>query len=337
MKWFRNLAAILLTGVLYLLAVQSSIRVKETSDIITILLKGQKMDAGQAADVQQRELEEKNPLEINCWAEAGEITAECRENGHSIRALLILTGEKSELIVPESHVLAWQENGCFVDRVTASELFGTEQAAGQILWCGGQAYTVCGTFESLRRTVLRRADKADGQILTTVSCRISEESSAADSAEAFLMRHGLSGTCIDFTYFGCLSQDILLLLPLCLAVRLLSGIKRSGRELSDSLASAEAHASYIRCIVMYVLPVLSAAAILWFMWKQFRVPRDMIPTVWSDFSFWENWWKTQRTNLVSICATAQGEAQLMMLYSFFRSVCCAIGASGTFAMISGWN
>lgn len=334
MKWFRNLSVVLLTVVLYLLAVQSSIRVKETSDIITILLKEQKIDAGQADEIQRQEYEEETPIELNCWGEAGEISAECRENGHRIRALLVLTSEKTELIVPESYLLVWQENGCFVDRITASELFGTEQAAGQILWCDGQAYIVCGTFESLRRTILRRAEKADGQILTTISCRISEEGSAAGSAEAFLMRHGLTGTCIDFTYFGCLSHDILLLLPIWLAVRLICRMKRTCREYSDSLNSAEPYVSQIRCVIMYIFPILTAAATLWFLWKQFRVPKDMIPTVWSDFSFWESWWETQRTNLVTMCATAQGEAQLMMLYSFYKSICCAVGALGTFALIS---
>lgn len=334
MKWFRNLSAVVLTVVLYLLAAQSSIRVKETSDIITILLKEQKLDAGQAEEIQQQEYEEETPMELNCWGEAGEIRAECRENGHSIRALLVLTSEKTELIVPESYVLVWQENGCFVDRATAAELFGTQQAAGQTLWCDGQAYTVCGTFESLRRTILRRAVKADGQILTTISCRIPEEGSAAGDAEAFLMRHGLTGTCIDFTYFGCLSQDILLLLPAWLAVRLICRMGSIGREYVGSLHSAVPYVSHIRCIIMYIFTILTAAAALWFLWKQFRVPKDMIPTVWSDFSFWENWWKTQRTNLVTMCATAQGEAQLMMLYSFFKSICCAAAALGTFALIS---
>ena len=299
----------LLIALSYRMAVKSNYLVEESSNIATIMLQDQKLGAAEADEIQKREFSIDEPLEINFWGDAGETVLESRINEQKMTVSLVLTGEKTGLIVPGSDVLSWKEYGCFLDSATAFELFGMQQAIGQTIWCKDRMYTVCGTFESVQKVMVCRAARQDGQVFTTISCRIPERGSVSSHLENFLMRHGMAGKYSDFTFLGYVSHDFLLLLPVCLAIRLIRILmnvrgKRGGRA----------------NLTVYFLILVIVSGTMIFAGLNFRVPADMIPTAWSDFSFWGHWWKTQRENLLYIFRTTQGEAQLSMLWNFFRSV-----------------
>lgn len=118
----------------------------------------------------------------------------------------------------------------------------------------------------------------------------------------------------------------------------LSGIKQSSVSiggLSDIGQSRESTASGIeqshatssgafisRRIVLIAIGALILATSFYLIRKEFRIPADMIPTRWSDFSFWAAWWETQRRNLLLILGSAQGEAQLMTVWNLLVSLFC---------------
>ena len=67
--------------------------------------------------------------------------------------------------------------------------------------------------------------------------------------------------------------------------------------------------------------------------KNLQIPTDMIPTRWSDFSFWPQWWAGQKANLLQLLGSAQGEMQLEALWSFGLSLTCSILAIGAGASL----
>ncbi len=333
MRWGTGLrragiaAAVLLAAFWYRSAAKSSALVNERADIVMIRLGGQNLDIAGAQELQEQELSAEQPLELNFWGEAGETLAESRENGQRAAVSLLYTGEKTGLIIPGTEVLSWKEDGCFLDRKTAAALFGSERAAGQAIWCGERRYTVCGTFESFRNIMLCRARREDGAVLTAISCRVPRMSGAASCVEEFLMRRNLAGEFADFTFLAYLSHDLLLLPPVCLGIRLLQMI--SGAIACGGRARAgqpvEEKGSFLpllRCLRM-----LLTAGILLFLWKNVRIPADMIPSRWSDFSFWGTWWEEQRKNLLFLLHAAQGEAQVNLLWNFCRFVCADAAAA----------
>lgn len=366
LRQIRILTGMLLTAFLYWSAVTGSALVNKRADVVTIQLDGQKLDAASAQELCQQELSAEEPLELNCWGETGKTVVESRENGQSASVSLLYTGEKSGLIVPGTEILSWKEDGCFFDKKTAADLFGSEKAAGQIIWCGDRKYTVCGTFESFRNLMLCRVHKEDGAVLTAISCRVPELSGAASCVQEFMMRRNLAGEILDFTFLAYLSHDLLLLLPLCLGIRLLQMIssaaasqdtqgwfpseknsfslldafgqdrrrwshrEESSVPLSDTAVrksnSPEKEKilfrTFLRC-----LQLILVVGIFVFLWANIRIPSDMIPSRWSDFSFWGTWWETRKENLLLLLRTAQGEAQTMLLWSFCRSVCADAGAA----------
>lgn len=92
-----------------------------------------------------------------------------------------------------------------------------------------------------------------------------------------------------------------------------SGVKQS-RESTGVVIS--------RRIILFAFGAIILAASCYLVRKEFRIPADMIPTRWSDFSFWAAWWETQRRNLLLILGSAQGEAQLMTVWNLLVSLFC---------------
>lgn len=257
------------------------------------------------------------------WAEHEDAQLTCRETGSRTQAAILFTEGNPELVAQGSGLLLWQENGCFVDNETAEELFGTRLANGQLLWYEGQAYTVYGTFESLRQTVVLREDAGTEIFFPMLSLRVQDRENAGTAAEQFLMQYGLSGEVMDFTFMGVLSGDFLLLLPLLLAAGLIRMLWRClwccVREEQPDAAKRFAG------MAVYAILILAVGAAACFMVQNYlEIPADMIPTRWSDFSFWADWWKDQRANLLRIFGSAQGEMQLGMLWNSGLSVICNI-------------
>lgn len=348
---------IVVTAVCYFLAVRWNTDVQEAARIVMVSLTGgataetaelicgeEQKEEGEAGTAGGQE----EMLSLCFWREQEDLQFSCRETGKTAWATGLLTEGDTELAVRGSGILAWQEKGCVMDDVTAQELFGTQQANGQLVWCSGEAYIVYGTFESLERTVVLRTGSGSakapdlsaggtgiaskGNLFDHVSMRVPAGRNAKTAAEQVLMRCGLEGDIMDFTFPGIVCGNLLLVLPALLAAGLVRLLWRYHGERSPEKKKITAgqRAKYRRAleksdgftgrIVCAVMALASAAAFCFLLREHLQIPADMIPTRWSDFSFWPQWWAGQRTNLLQILRSAQGEMQLEVLWSFGLSV-----------------
>ena len=60
--------------------------------------------------------------------------------------------------------------------------------------------------------------------------------------------------------------------------------------------------------------------------KNIWIPEDMIPTRWSDFSFWESWWQGEKENLLQIIRSPMGAAHLNLLFRMGKTFVYGLGA-----------
>ena len=270
-------------------------------------------------------------LSLCFWREQEDVEFSCKETGAATQATGLLTEGNAELVAREGGILTWLEKGCMMDTVTAQNLFGTRQANGQTVWCDGEAYTVYGTFESLKRTVVLRADSEKETRYDHLSLLAPQGVNVKTSAEQLLMRGGLTGDVADFTFPDMVCGNLLLALPVLLAAGLIKALWdcfRMREEENEDCILAEKRSGALRKIICAVMLAATAAALFFMLRDHIRIPADMIPTRWSDFSFWQQWWTGQKANLLQILGGAQGEMQLEALWSFGRSVICDVLAIG---------
>lgn len=324
----------------YFLAARCSENVQDAAQIVVVPLADGGVTAARAEAICEEEREEE--LSLCFWREQKGVQFSCEETGATVWATALLTEGAPELVARGSGFLAWQEEGCMTDAATAQELFGTQRANGQLVWCGGNAYTVYGTFESLERTVvLRTGGLAEVQTeglsgaaaqFDHLSLKTPEGTSAKAGAEQLLMRCGLSGDVADFTFPGMICQNLLLVLPALLAAGLIrilwsclrTGVRQrqSGTELAE-IQNAAGRMTGLKGRFFCAAMLVGVAAAVFFLFRNhLQIPADMIPTRWSDFSFWTQWWTGQKANLLQILGSAQGEMHLEALWNCGLSVIC---------------
>lgn len=317
MKKFFRLFVLLAAAAVYTWAVVFWGLARENGNGVHILL-AQEVSAATGEAILSRQ-EDEDSVAFCFWGENERQTVSCRETGRCAQVTQIFLWGNPELM--GAGCLQWQE-GCLIDEATAQTLFGTSLCGGQTLFYNGEALRVCGSVCAPRPIMLILAKK--GQSMNRCVLALPAENGKT-LGKQFLLQWGLSGTVMDFYPLLTLTENLLLLFPGILLLGLCCRLGQGWRELS--LAEIP-----LPLLGRVALSLALGAGTLWLLTKRLVIPQDFIPSRWSDFSFWGNWWKGQRENLMLILSTPLGSGQLQMLLNMVKSM----GASTASAMLALW-
>ena len=291
-KYIKLCAALLL----YLAAVRSNAHVQARAGYAAAFLNDRAVTAKEAEQICEAEAEQEYPAAICFFKEQPDTSLFCRETGEaSVVNQIRITGN-AELLMYGSNALSFRKNGCYLDTATVRVLFGTDKVAGQTVRSGDQSWQVLGVFDSLQKEMLCVAEEK--MLLDRILLLSSDYGRGRDELEQLLLRNGLGGDVVDFTVVTALVQDLLLIVPLLLLARaakwLIKDLPGTGLRLAAT--------------------VVFGLAGLWYLTGNLHIPPDLIPTRWSDFSFWSTTWMQQRQNFLLILKSAAGEASLDLLW-----------------------
>lgn len=285
-KYIKLCAALLL----YLAAVRSNAHVQARAGYAAAFLNDRAVTAKEA------EAEQEYPAAICFFKEQPDTSLFCRETGEASVVNQIRIIGNAELLMYGSNALSFRKNGCYLDTATVRVLFGTDKVAGQTVRSGDQSWQVLGVFDSLQKEMLCVAEEK--MLLDRILLLSSDYGRGRDELEQLLLRNGLGGDVVDFTVVTALVQDLLLIVPLLLLARaakwLIKDLPGTGLRLAAT--------------------VVFGLAGLWYLTGNLHIPPDLIPTRWSDFSFWSTTWMQQRQNFLLILKSAAGEASLDLLW-----------------------
>lgn len=291
-KYIKLCAALLL----YLAAVRSNAHVQARAGYAAAFLNGRAVTAKEAEQICEAEAEQEYPAAICFFKEQPDTSLFCRETGEASVVNQIRIIGNAELLMYGSNALSFRKNGCYLDTATVRVLFGTDKVAGQTVRSGDQSWQVLGVFDSLQKEMLCVAEEK--MLLDRILLLSSDYGRGRDELEQLLLRNGLGGDVVDFTVVTALVQDLLLIVSLLLLARaakwLIKDLPGTGLRLAAT--------------------VVFGLAGLWYLTGNLHIPPDLIPTRWSDFSFWSTTWMQQRQNFLLILKSAAGEASLDLLW-----------------------
>ena len=311
--------------VLYIRAVSFCNYAKKDADLLHIVL-ARGMDGVMAESIFLQERELDDPVGFCFWGESKNQLVSCAETGAFTQVTNVLLSGNPGLMGAES--LTWQ-TGCLIDEATAQTLFGTVQCKNQVLWRDGVSYQVLGTVSTLRPTMLAIAAAEDGNVLNRCVLSVPAEKGSVLGRQ-FLMRWGLQGSILDFFPIWALTNDLLLLLPGIFLLAFAGTLRKDWRKLTFSGVFS---GTQLRLLMKMVPAFLVATGAVWFLGSRLIIPQDMIPSRWSDFSFWGNWWEAQKENLMQILFTPMGNGQLQMMRNMIKSMVNSTAA----AMLALWK
>lgn len=311
--------------VLFGAAVSAWDAVRENSDGVTVFLQST-LDNDRAEEIINSEAELEEGGTACFWQEPSEVAATCKETGKSSQVQKLVVKGNAGLLVSEAELLTWQQEGCYLDTVTAQELFGTKTAEGQSIWLENQKYTVRGTFEQEEPLMICLAEQEE-TIFSTVALNFADDGNLRGQTEQFLLRNGLTGDIVEFGFLASVLQNLLLLFPVTVGIKLIGLLLKSSRK-EETPKTGNAVVPKTRQKAGTFLAVAGVlAAMIWMVLQYGSWPPDMIPTRWSDFSFWQNWWKRERQNIILILRSPMGAANLDMLIGMGKSALCGITAT----------
>lgn len=291
-KYIKLCAALLL----YLAAVRSNAHVQARTGYAAAFLNDRAVTAKEAEQICEAEAEQEYPAAICFFKEQPDTSLFCRETGEASVVNQIRIIGNAELLMYGSNALSFRKNGCYLDTATVRVLFGTDKVAGQTVRSGDQSWQVLGVFDSLQKEMLCVAEEK--MLLDRILLLSSDYGRGRDELEQLLLRNGLGGDVVDFTVVTALVQDLLLIVSLLLLARaakwLIKDLPGTGLRLAAT--------------------VVFGLAGLWYLTGNLHIPPDLIPTRWSDFSFWSTTWMQQRQNFLLILKSAAGEASLDLLW-----------------------
>lgn len=297
---------ILAAAVCFLLAVREEAALRPRAKIATVFFETA-VDGKRGKEICETEAQSGQGAALCFWGEeTGEMVL-CKETGQVCRLRQIFTEGNTELLMVGTSLLSWQQGSCYLDQETAKELFGTGQAEGQIVWSGEKSYTVRGTFESADHFMLSSPSEKE-EAFFACSLEFADSGNLKEGAQQFLMRNGLTGSVAELTFLESLIRNLLLIFPTVLAVRLV-------------WICLEKKKKY------YLLPAGTVAAMaFWLLAAKLSLPADLIPTRWSDFSFWGTWWESEKQNLLLLLQSPMGAAHLEFLVGAVKTAVYGIGA-----------
>lgn len=265
----------------------------------TYVLLDSPLTEAEAADILEREGELEDPAGACFYALGTDTDITCPDTLRSARVTLVPVLGNPGLMGAEK--LTWR-SGCVLDKTTAQTLFGTAEVGAQQVTVKGETRTALGILLALTSTALISAEPGD----SLTHCALAGwTETGKEEAEAFLLRNGLSGKILNvypllvFVKNACLLPAWVTLLVLCN----LSGEQKP--RLSRLL--------------------LAVGAI--FLASRVTVPKEAIPSLWSDFSFWGTWFQSQWENFFAIAAVSPGDWALQMEWDMVQSVLCALAGT----------
>lgn len=269
-------------------------RAESVGSGVTVLL-DRPVTLAEAEAIWQREAGEERSVGFCLYGPRQAQSLSCPETGKTTQTPVTAVYGNTALLGAEA--LSWSR-GCAPDRQTARNLFGTDQLGAQQVRFAGETLPALAVHEALTPGVLASAGAGDK---LTCCVLAGWDENGAQTAQAFLLRHGLSGTILNYYPLLAWAKNAALL------------------PLWGLLALASLQAGGKKRIFGFLLALAGGAVLVRFL----VIPRDAIPSRWSDFSFWGSLLQARRANFLAIVTAAEDRA-LQMERNMIQSGICAL-------------
>lgn len=332
-RYAAGLAAavcMLLTVWCYLDAVNVAEYMKARNAAVTILNQTQPLTKARTEEMRETELKQENAFEFTAWCQQNGVWLET-ELGTAAEVSKISACGRTDLIFPESAWLDCEDpGGCLLDEKTAKTLFGSTNVVGMPIKCGKSEKIIRGILHNVEDTVVFMAED-DTEQLTHLTVRCDVRQSLRQVENEFMTRYGITGSIIKMQTMSGIAEGLILVLPLMTgiwmirtALRMVCAVENSGNNNRKKNCGQK--------ILAICVCAIAACACFWLILTRLQIPADMIPTKWSDFSFWSSLWEKERESLLILLLSEKQKPMQIWLEEF-----SAVLKYSLFSWIFGWG
>lgn len=268
--------------------------------------------ASDVKEMQKVEKEQKSPHSFAIWGEKEKVTVHNENLGRSTEVSVMEVCGDVDLVVGGAGQLGEDDiNGCLVDENTAFMLFGDKVIEGKEIYCQNRKLIVRGVRKDLKDTIIIRPDGESKEILNTITLQKSNDSGVMNREQDFKNRHSIDGVNLKTGYIDGLAQFISLLLPYCMVAEI---VFTYGKFLYFKRDRPMILIAGILVICIFIKLFLHMFSL------SFQFPKDILPTKWSDFSFWQTLAETKQEEIQLLLSSKKGTSVMQKITSLLATM-----------------
>ena len=300
---------------LYASCTVSFYKLKTNGDTSTILCgtSGGLDEAGYRA-FREKEEKEEHPIDFCMWTEQEGVLLRNDQISRNAEVTVMKVRGSLFVIFPYPPSLQEDESGCYLDQTAAMELFGDQDIVGCEVDYGSRKLTVRGVTEDYGGLFLIYADPVEE--LDRITVKLKKSESSRNQIREFKVRHGLEGSVLSHNLLKETAQIFPVFLPAGIMILCLYEGRKRSRNARDIREKGVGYGLLAGAVI------LGVAAFLCFV----DIPRDMIPTKWSDFDFFITWKENLETDVMSYIRCPKGLAEVPYVILFIKTFLTGLGS-----------
>lgn len=236
-----------------------------------------------------------------------------RSLNRTVKAVLVTVWGNSRLVLESSRMLEAGEQGtCLMSRKLALALFGTGEASGQEIEIGQASYRVAGILYCEEEAVLVQADPAPGGYKNMDKIALEEAAgeSIQESIRRFTSRTGITADRLPLYLYQAGADLAAHLVPCLVYFSLFGQFLKKGKGCKTGML-----------FCMWVLAGLAGTVLgIWILGLDFEIPREMLPSMWSDFDFWGELWEQKKRGFLTLVMAEKNLISMCGLRNFITAV-----------------
>lgn len=312
MKKIRQLITVMLTMACFFCTVQAIVygRAEEQQEQTGIFQLMEACDADTAINLQNsRARKGESDVLFTLWEERKGALVCNPEQNRSVQGTALIVCGNSGLVFKSSRTIGiMQKKECLLDAKMAQQLFGSTNVEGKYVEIDGVSFKVAGMLCHTSNTILFQAEPGMDVALNGVSIKGAGQDCLAETARKFSEETGLWAEPVPVHLYRIWGRAASQLVPLFLLMLLLRLI---GRMICR-------YHSYPVTLLLLLLAWTGVSIVFyWMMGIQFVLPREYLPSKWSDFEFWSKLWEQKWGEAVFLL---EAEKSLPLLYDYWNFI-----------------
>lgn len=322
-RYFLKTAAVILMMACYLHSMQSAGLLAQRNRTVTILPEGEALSYDRVREIRETEAEQESSFSFAAWTQEDGRTAENKDLGRRVQVPVLVVCGNTQLLLRENVKLEEEDyDGCLLSRDTAIQLFGSPNAENMKVWIDEKAYIVRGILRDTENAAVIQAKSREQKkfLALTVECGMSW--SRQQVQDVFMMRHGISGKIIKLETLSSIASVLLAVFPLLAGGGIIKMIWLFRRRFAGMPLK---NANAVGMGICWAGTVCMIFLLIYILAKILVIPADMIPTKWSDFTFWSRWLETEKESMLLLLLTEKQIPWRGCVYDFQTILCFSVG------------
>lgn len=258
-------------GISYFLCIKNYREIEQLPDTVTISCSG-----GFQKDGNGDETWGNSTWEYALWEELeGEVVSNPNLNRQYKVSVTAVRGS-FRVLLPQAYWMGDSDGeGCFLDRTAALGVFGSTDVVGKQLLYEGRQLTVRGVTDDRGGIMLIRPKP--GEALKNIILSVPDGASQEVLGTEFMAIQGIQGTVTDNRPFTGIVRLLVLGFPFTILLFYLCRLNKVIRGMTATPVLRMLATVMTVCLALFTTGVFLTCL---------HIPRDYVPTKWSDFSFY---------------------------------------------------